>query len=280
MKKIGYIGALEKKPDISYKLASDLIHWNEQEVKLSSICQELIEDKSVLTKKSMNIDKLINELDHNDTIVICNLVYLANNLETLLNRLKNIEDRGINLEILNINEDSLYSHARAIREFSRFHKGLRISKKINKQNFVKRKNLVASHNRSAVKDWRDQHTIKAAFVKGEKTVIELAKSYNVSRQTIYRILNKEELKHVIEHLPINYQMWNLEECKERVRVNTKEVENNETLVTVTLGHYFRIDSWCIKTGSKAVSKIRTEFLEKTDDELKEIFYNLTKGKNL
>lgn len=280
MEKIGYIGALEIEPEMGYKLDKDFIHWNEQETRLTPLCDKLIEDKSVLKNNSMNIDKLIKESGRKNTIVICNLVYLANDLETLLNRLESIESKGIELVVLNINENSLYNHARAIREFSRFHKGLRISKNMKKRNYVKRKNLIASHNRSGIKDWRDQYAVKAAFVRGEQTVIQLAKKYQVSRQTIYRILNKEEFKHVTEHLPHNYQLWDLNECKERIKVKTKEVTNNETLVSITLGNHFHIDSWHIKTGSKAVSKIRTEFLEKTDDELKEIFYNLTKGKNL
>jgi len=274
MKKYGYIGVTETEVSHDYKRHKIFLNSIEQEEILSPLCNGLIFEKTFRKKSTMGIDRLINKLKKGDTIVICNLIFLARGINLLLERLQNIEDKGIVLEILSIKESSLISHAKAISEFNNFIASSNISRAMRKRNFQKSGNIHATHNRSAIKSWRVQHHIKVEHVTENKTVIELAEKYNVSRQVIYRILKKEEFKNVTDHLPRNYKLWSFEECKRRVRISTPKIVGGLIEVVFTLSGAMTIYTFRTKKR-KPSYKWEEEFLAKPNDELREIFTNAT-----
>jgi DNA invertase Pin-like site-specific DNA recombinase len=274
MKKYGYIGILEAEYSSLYRQQENAFHGSEQEEELRPFCDELVFEKNFRKKVDMDIDRLIQKLKQGDTIVICNLVFLARGIKPLLERLQRIEAKGITLEVLSIKGSSLATHAKAISEFNNFIAGSNISRAKREKNFEKSGNIHAAHNRSAIKSWRIQHQIKVESVTENKTVIELAKKYEVSRQVIYRILKKEEFKNVTEHLPRNYKLWDFEECKKRVRINPPKIHNGVIEIIFTLSGAMTIYTYRTKER-KPSGKRLDEFLAKTDEELREIFTNAT-----
>jgi len=275
MKKYGYIGVIEAEHSSLYQQQNKAFHSSEQEEELkSALCDELFFEKTFRKKSAMGIDRLIEELEQGDTIVICNLIFLARGINPLLERLQRIEDKGIVLEVLSIKGSSLATHAKAIREFNNFVAGSNISKAKREKNFEKSGNIHATHKRSAIKSWRTQHHIKVEHVTGKKTVIELAKKHDVSRQVIYRILKKKEFKNVTEHLPRNYKLWSFEECKKRVRISTPKMIDGVIEITFTLSGAMTIYTFRTK-NRKPSYKWEEEFLAKPNDELREIFTNAT-----
>jgi len=245
---------------------------------------ELAIDNSVIEKSfgynvKMDIDRLIERLTSKDSIEILSLTYLARNMDILLQRLQAIEGRKITLIVRDIPNSNLASHAKALREFSKYITSSKMKRVMKKINHRKGGNITHTHKRSKIKNWHTQRDIKVAHVQGKATPTELAKKYDVSRPTIYRILNKEEFKNVTEPLPYDYELWDLKECKERTKVKTITRPDNKISVLIMFSNELLLRRE-IEIGSNTPTKVLQQFLAKPDGELREIYFNLTKGKNL
>lgn len=266
--KYGYVGHLE----------SDLWSSKQEQIDKLAIENSVIE-KSFTYKGKMEIDRLIERLTPKDTIEILSLKYLARNMEILLNRLQAIEEKGITLIVRDIPNCNLISHATALREFSRYIASSKMKSVMNKINHRKGGNITHTHKRSKIKNWHTQRDIKVLHAQGKATPTELAKEYGVSRPTIYRILNKEEFKDVKEPLPYDYELWDLEECKEKTKVKTYTRPDDKIAVSIMLSTQciFRRE---IEIGKTTPLRVLKQFLAKPDDELRKIYFNLTKGKKL
>jgi DNA invertase Pin-like site-specific DNA recombinase len=266
--KYGYAGQLE----------SNLWLSKQEQVDELAIENYVIEE-SFTYKGKMGIDRLIERLTSKDTIEILSLKYLARNMKILLKRLQAIEEKGITLIVRDIPNCSLVSHASALREFSRYIASSKMKLVMKKINHRKGGNITHTHKRSKIKNWHTQRDIKVLHVQGKATPTELAKKYGVSRPTIYRILKKEEFKDVKEPLPYDYELWDLEKCKEKTKVTTYSRPDNTITVLIMLSSQciFRRE---IEIGKTTPRKVLKQFLAKPDDELRKIYFNLTKGKNL
>ena len=266
--KYGYIGHLE----------SNFWRSKQEQIDKLAIENSVIEKSFGYTGK-MEIDRLIERLTSKDTIEILSLKYLARNMDILLERLQAIEDKKIILVVRDIPNSGLNAHAKALREFSRYIASSKMKRVMKKINHRKSGNITHTHKSSKIKNWHTQREIKVAHVQGAATPTELAKKYNVSRPTIYRILNKEEFKNVKEPLPYDYELWDLKECKEKTKVKTYARPDNQISVLIMLSTecIFRRE---IEIGGTTPLMVLQQFLAKPDNELSKIYFNLTKGKNL
>jgi len=266
--KYGYVGHLE----------SGLWGSKQEQIDELGIDNSIIE-KSFGYNVKMDIDRLVERLTSKDTIEILSLKYLARNMDILLQRLQAIEDKKITLIVRDMPNSDLASHAKALRAFSKYIASSKMKRVMKKINHRKGSNITHTHKRSGVKNWHTQRDIKVSHVQGKATPTELAKTYGVSRPTIYRILNKEEFKNVTEPLPYDYELWDLKECKERTKVKTITRADNKIGVLIMLSNEL-IFSREIEIGRNTPTKVLQQFLAKPDGELREIYFNLTKGKNL
>jgi len=266
--KYGYVGHLEARL------------WSSKQEQIDELAIEnSVIEKSFGYNGKMEIDRLIDRLTNEDTIEILSLKYLARNMDILLARLQAIEDKKITLIVRDIANSNLASHARALREFSRYIASSKMKRVMKKVNHQKDGNITHTHKRSGIKNWHTQRDIKVSHVQGKATPTELAKKHGVSRPTIYRILNKEEFKNVTEPLPYDYELWDLKECKDRTKVKTITHADNKISVLIMFSDELILRRE-IEIGSNTPTRVLKQFLAKPDGELREIYFNLTKGKNL
>lgn len=233
MKRYGYIGLLQFANPYDVEASTEI--RKEQENKLLKVSDTLEIDMVFRTTKPMEIDKLIAKLEQGDIVVITNLKYLAHNMTKLLKRLNAIELKGATIEVLDIQGNSLAVHANVISEFNKFVRGTKISKGMLAKGKIKLSKGEVNDSRPLIQDWHKQHEIALSRSTGEKTVQELAKKHDVSRQVIYRICKKEEFKNV-QPLKFDFESWELETC---IRKTTSFIrrEKKGAFVVFFMGQY-------------------------------------------
>lgn len=146
-------------------------------------CDIVIEEKATGFSKNMTIDTVIRELETGDKLFVASLIFLANDLSNLIRRIKSIEAQGATLEILYL-DNRLSSYLQAFKDFNTYVASSKIkagqSKSKKKQG---RKPTLSEYHKSLVKNqWET----------GNFTVSHLAKTWEVSRRTILRIVNIKE----------------------------------------------------------------------------------------
>jgi DNA invertase Pin-like site-specific DNA recombinase len=180
--KYGYLGtntqlnSVEKRVDVS-----------EQEALVTSydIGVEMIKEKASSFGSKMTLSPLINSLEPNDELIVCNLRYLANNLKTLQAIISSIEQRKAKLTILDMKE-TLSGHLAAFNDFKAYitsekiKAGIKSSKKEQGRNPPEQgKRLSVIYNR--------KHN-------PNMSISEIARVADISRSSVYRILKEEEKK--------------------------------------------------------------------------------------
>lgn len=231
---------------------------------------KLIVDRALRTKSTMWIDRLIKVLKQGDTIVICGLEYLATSMNRLLARLDSIEAAGATIEVLNIKGNSLAAHANALRDFNKFYRGSKISKTLREQADKNDKNNVIKNTKSSIQSWNEQHSIAVAKNTGKMTVAELAKKHKVSRQSIYRICNKEVFKDA-EVFTFNIETWERGRFINTIYADIKR-DVEPVLVTITTANkLLELHSYTTDDKYLQRPKAEAEYLDKPAEELDRIF---------
>ncbi|MFT6735863.1 MAG: DNA invertase Pin-like site-specific DNA recombinase [Polaribacter sp.] len=180
--KYGYLGtntqlnSVEKRVDI-----------NEQEALITSydIDVEMIKEKADSFGAKMTLSPLIDSLEPNDELIVCNLRYLANNLKTLQSIISSIEQRKAKLIILDMKE-TLSGHLTAFSDFkayitsAKIKAGIKGSKKEQGRNPPEQSAIFSvTYNR--------KHN-------PNMSISEIARIADISRSSVYRILKEEENK--------------------------------------------------------------------------------------
>jgi DNA invertase Pin-like site-specific DNA recombinase len=180
--KYGYLGtntqlnSVEKRVDI-----------NEQEALITSydIDVEMIKEKADSFGAKMTLSPLIDSLEPNDELIVCNLRYLANNLKTLQSIISSIEQRKAKLIILDMKE-TLSGHLTAFSDFkayitsAKIKAGIKGSKKEQGRNPPEQSAIFSvTYNR--------KHN-------PNMSISEIARVADISRSSVYRILKEEEKK--------------------------------------------------------------------------------------
>jgi DNA invertase Pin-like site-specific DNA recombinase len=149
----------------------------------------VIEKTSWLCSELISLDKVINELNPNDELVVCSLSFLAINLEMLFSKIKAIENKKANLIVINM-EDDLLGHFTALKEFQSYIASANIKRG---QGETQRKTTKKIGRKLLLTDSEKDRILKL-WESGNFTVTELAKNRNLSRKSIYRVINKKEEK--------------------------------------------------------------------------------------
>jgi DNA invertase Pin-like site-specific DNA recombinase len=177
--KIGYCGIVP------------YLNWNEdtnQEKQLFSCEKIIVEKASWIAKGKMTLNKVITDLSPKDELVICDLKYLAPDTKQLIKAIELIEHKQAKLTVLNIQE-GLAAKFSALKEFESYVASAKIKKgqsiiKHNSEKKIGRKPKLTENEKLIVLKLWDT---------GRYTVTELAKLRDLSRRSIYRIINKEEI---------------------------------------------------------------------------------------
>lgn len=142
-------------------------------------CEVVIEEKATWFSKNMTIDTVIRKLTQGDILVIASLVFLANDSSSLIRRVKSIENRGATLKVLDI-KDGLSHHLQAFKDFNTYVASSKIKAGQSRSSKTRgRKPVLSSYKRKLVKTQWDS---------GNFSVSHLARTWDVSRRTIQRII--------------------------------------------------------------------------------------------
>jgi DNA invertase Pin-like site-specific DNA recombinase len=180
--KYGYLGtntrlnSLEKRVDV-----------NKQETLVTSydINVELVEEKADSFGAKMTLSPLINSLEPNDELIVCNLRYLSNNLKTLQTIISSIEQRKAKLTILDM-EESLSGHLAAFNDFKAYITSEKIKAGIKGSKKEQGRKPPEQSTRFSVIYNRKHNP--------NMSISEIARIADISRSSVYRILKEEENK--------------------------------------------------------------------------------------
>ena len=181
----GYVGLLELD---GYELGRH-DYESEQIMKLENHYDDIVIERDISYNGGMRIDKLIQRLTIGDILIVCSLKFLAINRSLLHDRIKSMEDKGITLKVLDMEKETFSSHIKAIEAFNTYISGMRVKKGAYKARHTK-SYKVGRQISVSVNDRIDIIRKKNMNISGVKqpSVIDLAKEYKCSRQTIYNIL--------------------------------------------------------------------------------------------